>query len=262
MSSDNSSGDLNSAEFRSSSEPKSGWIAGVTFESKMVTFSEINGKAIFEGDIFLGTVEELQNSKETTPAGIGKVGRQYRWPKKTVPYTIEAEFSNPNRVTDAMKHWQERLGFHFVKRTDEIDYVLFTSNGVDGCQSQIGRVGREQTTNLQPNGCTTGRAIHEIGHILGLWHEQSREDRDQYVKINWQNIDPGKKHNFDQQITDGDDIGPYDYSSIMHYPADAFSINGQPTIVPLKPGAERMGQRVGLSNGDIAAVKQMYQLGG
>jgi hypothetical protein len=261
MSSDNSSGDWSSGELRSSNEPKSGWIAGVTFESKRITFSEINGKAIFEGDILLGTVEELQNSKETSPAGLGIVGRQYRWPNKTVPYTIEPGFSNPNRVTDAMKQWQDRLGFRFVKRTDEADYVAFTS-GNDGCHSRIGRVGRQQITNLQPNACTTGNAIHEIGHVLGLWHEQSREDRDQYVKINWQNINPQARHNFDQQITDGDDIGPYDYGSIMHYPATAFSINGQPTIIRLKPGPERMGQRDGLSNGDIAAVKQMYQLGG
>jgi Astacin (Peptidase family M12A) len=265
MSSGNNSTDGSSGETQSSGESKSGWIAGVSFESKRVTFSDVNGKAIFEGDIVLGTVEELQNSKETSPAGLGIHGRQYRWPNKTVPYTIEAGFSNPNRVTDAMKIWQDRLGFRFVKRTDETAYVVFTSHGTsddNGCHSQIGRRGGQQETNLQPNACTTGNAIHEIGHVLGLWHEQSRHDRDQYIKINWQNIDPRARHNFDQQITDGDDIGPYDYGSIMHYNATAFSINGQPTIIRLKPGPERMGQRDGLSNGDIAAVKQMYQLGG
>ena len=56
--------------------------------------------------------------------------------------------------------------------------------------------------------------------------------------------------------TDGDDVGPYDYGSIMHYPATAFSKNGQPTIVT-KNGAT-IGQRQGLSPGDIAAVQSMY----
>ena len=58
---------------------------------------------------------------------------------------------------------------------------------------------------------------------------------------------------FNQHITDGDDLGAYDYGSIMHYPRNAFSANGQDTITPADPNAQ-IGQRTGLSAGDIAAV--------
>ena len=68
------------------------------------------------------------------------------------------------------------------------------------------------------DGCSMGSVIHEIGHAVGLWHEQSREDRDAFIDINWDNIIEEYKHNFEQHITDGDDIGTYDYCSIMHYP--------------------------------------------
>jgi hypothetical protein len=42
----------------------------------------------------------------------------------------------------------------------------------------------------------------------------------------------------------------------MHYPATAFSINGKPTIVT-KDG-QAIGQRNGLSKGDIKGMSLMY----
>ena len=66
---------------------------------------------------------------------------------------------------------------------------------------------------------------------------------------------PGFAHNFDQHILDGTDLGDYDFGSIMHYPRDAFSKNGEDTIVP--KGDHAIGQRQGLSAGDIAGVKNV-----
>lgn len=74
--------------------------------------------------------------------------------------------------------------------------------------------------------------VHEIGHALGLWHEQSRADRDSYIKILWENIAEDHKYNFNQHLHDGKDFGVYDYASIMHYGPLAFSKNGEKTIVP------------------------------
>ena len=54
-------------------------------------------------------------------------------------------------------------------------------------------VGGRQIISLNANGCMyTGTAIHEIMHALGFYHEQTRTDRDYYIKIHWDNIDPSK----------------------------------------------------------------------
>lgn len=91
---------------------------------------------------------------------------------------------------------------------------------------------------------------------MGLWHEQSREDRDDYVKIVWENIEEGMWHNFEQHIVDEDDIGGYDYGSIMHCPRKAFSKNGEDTVIPIDN--QDIGQRKGLSHGDIEAIESIY----
>lgn len=58
-----------------------------------------------------------------------------------------------------------------------------------------------------------------------------------------------------------DDYGtPYDYLSVMHYSRDAFSTNGEDTIVTADPDfQDQIGQRVYLSDNDITKLNEMYK---
>ena len=239
-------------------------ISGNSFAAKAVQYVEVDGLAIFEGDIVLGTVQEVERQSgmlraemaEGMASGVVISGAQFRWPNCRIPFQIDPALPSQNRVTDAIAHWEANTNYRFVARTTEADFVTFRVG--TGCSSSVGRRGGEQFVNLAA-GCTTGSTIHEIGHVAGLWHEQSREDRDLFITINWAKIVAGMEHNFNQHITDGDDVGAYDFGSIMHYPRNAFSVDGTDTITPIAalPPGVAMGQRNGLSAGDIAAANSV-----
>ncbi len=252
-----------------SDDIRTGFISGTTFKNKAVQYSAVDGLAIFEGCIVLGTVEEMEKKAAAVRAGeddeLGTIGvflpdLSKRWTNGIVPYEIDPNLPNQERVNNAIAHWQEKTNIRFVRRTisnasQYPNYVYFRS--ADGCWSYVGMQGGQQDIGLA-NGCGLGATIHEIAHALGIWHEQSREDRDRHIKIHWENIESGREHNFNQHITDGDDHGSYDYESIMHYGATAFSKNGRPTITTIPPG-RAIGQRNILSDGDIATIRTLYQ---
>ncbi|MDN5766618.1 MAG: M12 family metallopeptidase [Humibacillus sp.] len=253
----------------SSDEIRTGFITGVTFERKAVQYAAVDGLAMFEGDICLGTVEEMERrsaavataqSDDNVARGVAITGDQFRWPNALVPYDIDSALPNQQRVGDAIAHWEEQTNIRFVLRTAanaaQYPNYVHVFKG-DGCWSYVGMQTGRQDLSLA-DGCLRGQAIHEFGHAIGLWHEQSREDRDSFVAIQWANIEAGKESNFNQHISDGDDIGGYDYGSIMHYGRFAFSKNSLPTIVQLQ-GGPTIGQRNGLSAGDIAAVHSIYR---
>jgi len=220
----------------------------------------------FEGDMIL-TDEQLRQMNGTADVERnGQVNTYWRWPNAVVPYVITGSFSSSDlrKIRKAMDDYQARTCIKFVQRTDEAHYVNIMVGG--GCYSYVGRVRRGAQPVSLGRGCVYNKIIqHELMHALGFFHEQSRCDRDDYVTILTQNIQPGKENNFNKyscrQVTA---FGQnYDYDSAMHYSKYAFSRNGQPTIQAKGNPSRSLGASAygSLTALDVAKLNIMYECG-
>ncbi|XP_034038518.1 meprin A subunit beta [Thalassophryne amazonica] len=215
---------------------------------------DINEEAelnLFEGDIEL---DERQSRNSI-------IGDEYRWPK-TVPYYMEddLEINAKGVILKAFEQYRLKTCIDFKPWDGEPNYIsVFKGNG---CYSKVGnrRLGK-QTLSIGANCERIATIEHEFLHALGFWHEQSRADRDDYVKIMWENIQEGKEHNFNSyNDTTSSSLGvPYDYGSMMHYSKTAFSNGSEHTIVTKIPAfSDVIGQRMEFSDSDLLKLSRLY----
>ncbi|PNF32679.1 hypothetical protein B7P43_G13113 [Cryptotermes secundus] len=216
---------------------------------------ELSGK--FEGDIALSE-NQLRN---------GLIGSSTLWPNGIVPYVIDDVFTDKQKahILHAIDEYHSKTPIRLREYNPEndTDYVKITGEN-SGCWSYVGHQGKEQQLNLQPNepgvGCfRLGTIEHELLHALGFFHQQSATERDDYVTIHWENIQEGTENNFNKyNASTITSFGvEYDYNSVMHYGAYAFSKNGEITIESKDKDAE-IGQREGFSEKDLEKLKLMY----
>ncbi|KAE8278751.1 Low choriolytic enzyme [Larimichthys crocea] len=186
------------------------------------------------------------------------------WPKSAngnveIPFLISEKYDRAERNTilTAMKDFASKTCIRFIPRTTQRRHISIEPRL--GCFSLLGYVGGRQVVSLQKFGCVThGITQHELLHSMGFYHEQSRSDRDQYVRINWDNIRTSYLSNFKKEDTNNLNT-PYDYSSIMHYGRTAFGKHGSETITPFPDPSVPIGQRDRLSDFDILKINKLYK---
>eukprot|EP00794_Sanderia_malayensis_P007308 gene7308-8125_t len=220
----------------------------------------------YQGDVALSD-EDLRIIRSNTRSKRAVTNEQERkWPHGIIPYEISDDYDGNEKavIQSAIRHWEMNTCISFIERESQSDYAVFQDDGDCGCCSYVGRMGQGQAqgVNLAKNCIRNGTIAHEIGHLIGFWHEHTRPDRDRYVEILRRNVLNGEMKNFrklGRSEVNSFNV-PYDFESIMHYAKHTFSKNGfEVTIRPI-PGlyAKEIGQRLKLSPLDIKQANLLY----
>ncbi len=215
----------------------------------------INGLYVVQGDVVAGVVPKGENP---TDGGLVAMDPLKLWPSRTIPYHIQPDVPNPDRILQALEMFQGTV-IQFVKY-ESGDIALVFENGATNCLSYVGHVTAKQPIFLSPD-CSPADIAHEILHALGFVHEQNRADRDNFVDVKVPNIEEPFLHNFDKLPPDYmkvSGLAAFDYQSLMMYPPWMFAKPGQVTMEPLQRD-QLIAPKAGLSAGDIERVNKAYQ---
>ncbi|GMR33193.1 hypothetical protein PMAYCL1PPCAC_03388, partial [Pristionchus mayeri] len=179
--------------------------------------------ALFEIDMIL-TVAQARRIAAGRRRRMLVARAAQRWPT-TINYKFnENDAEWRARISQTLRAFENNTCLRFREQSNPSgDYMLFARG--DGCMSSLGRLGGAQMISIGYGCEQMGIIAHEVSHALGFWHEHSRPDRDQYIRVNGANMAQGTQGQFvKRSVQDADTQGlPFDYASVMHYAANSYA---------------------------------------
>jgi hypothetical protein len=194
-------------------------------------------------DRLAGTASTQRRTGSPVPSSDTPNGSAFKWPGGMVNFRFDpTQAGNSTITTDKMRQFRDsvaewaafaNLTFNEFSGTPPANYITVqekADGSEGGFSSSVGMAGGEQFVQIGAHSWNRGTVCHEVGHAIGLFHEQQRDDRDTYVVINFNNINPADQPNFTKLPGGSTAKGAYDFYSVMHYARDALSSNGADTI--------------------------------
>ena len=199
----------------------------------------------------------------------GKRDERYRWPERTLYYDVSQVVDPEDKtlIKSTLNKLEKKFDGCVMFREATSGYrVVVVDN--EECASFVGFLwfsSDNQELSLSHDCMSSSTIEHEFMHAIGVEHTHSRHDRDKYVTIINETIQANATDNFMKLKKDEYDTFelPYDYLSVMHYDAYAFS-NGTGRTILTKDSSMQdvIGRAPGVSDGDIELVKRMYKCNG
>lgn len=248
---------------------QTGEITNITVGEIELTVEKFGEIYVYQGDIIIDPqdYENFDQNQEKKSKGIPFLLVR-TWPDNTLPYVFDEGASEEfkNLVQEGIGMIAENTNVMIHERNDEHSYVIFEPIPADseiGGSSKIGNfpVIGKQKIRVSMN-APVGTVAHEIMHALGLLHEQSRANRDEYIEIISENIKDRYEDNFDKDLTYRPNA-TYDYQSILHYGSYFFQKENlipqtdYPTITK-KDGSIFFANRNFITQNDIEKINDLY----
>merc|ERR1719443_1872711 len=191
------------------------------FEGQIKGRSNFKQDELFDMDMLL-TPEQQDQLFDKNGRKKRAAIKQTLWPQGILPYSLTANtFSEQDKtvIYAAMNEWQAKTCVRFEPYTSSLarklghnDRLQIQTGG--GCSSYVGTIRRGPQPVTLARGCRIKSIVlHELGHAIGLHHEQCRPDRDNYLNIFLSNVPSKMRFNFNK-VSGTSNFGmPYDYCS-------------------------------------------------
>ncbi|KJH41806.1 astacin [Dictyocaulus viviparus] len=235
---------------------------------KSLSAVAFEGDMIFHPDQFAKILDDKQDdvvSSERRQKRQSEMDPRTMWNQnQSIAYYIDPSlYGSSDIVNKAFKFWGDNTCLRFVTNTTAFNRLRVYKGS--GCWSYVGKQFTWASQDISiGQGCENlGTICHEIAHALGLFHTQSRYDRDNYIRVNYNNIDPRLQYNF-EKLTSAPEMNfniQYDYGSVMQYNPYAFALNYNiPTSIAKDLNYQNiMGQRQQPAFSDVKQINLLYK---
>jgi len=220
-----------------------------------------------EGSYFQGDMKGIETIETEFGLTIKNTNGIGNWDYGVIPYAIYDDFTyeDVQMILSAMRKIEEQTNkcIQFIRRINEKPFIELIDD--EYTSSYVGKqsfyIDNNMPITLDRYHMNFGTVLHELLHVIGLHHEHTRPERDNYLNYYSENVASENDINFKKYI--GYPVTsqslPYDIKSLMHWNERMFSKNGEKTLEArqnIQLGDVTM--KMELSRIDVEKIRRMY----
>ncbi len=239
-------------------KPAAEWFKSKEPPKDVIFKVDKKGNAIAFGDIYLGKVKQGGKGFLKT-----KVKPVQLWDSTEIPFHIDGSIPTYQKelIKETLDYFSYHTNLNFIANDGSYEDSIVFIKGDEHCYSYLGKVGGHQPIYLSGN-CRENEIAHEVMHAIGFIHEHTRTDRDQYVTINWSNIQKGFENQFalvpKEYMINTLEGFPFSYNTRMLYDPKSFAKDRSKDTITSKTGKKMLPVGTILSPDDIQRINNTY----